>query len=172
MRSWPAILKLAASLALIFSFIACSSKSKKEEQEILSKRDSGRPSSALAGAAGDLRQSTKFSTLSQNIRFNIGSSELSPSSRRALDEIAIELNRTTRSYDKIRISGLTDPQGDMDRNQRLSEARAERVRDYLISRGVPEGKLESVGRGAVARDTLGTSSQRARDRRVDFEIVE
>ncbi|MGE9745023.1 OmpA family protein [Bdellovibrio bacteriovorus] len=165
-------LKIAASLTLILALGACSSKTKKEDENVIGQRGGRAPDSALSGAAGDLRKSSKFSTLSQNIRFNVGSSELNASSRRALNEIASELKNTANSYEKIRISGLTDPQGDADRNLRLSEARATRVRDYLVSRGVPEDKLETVGKGAVARDTLGTSSQMARDRRVDFEIVE
>lgn len=165
-------MKTVAFLTLAFALGACSSSTKKDDENVISQRGSRAPDSALSGASGDLSKSTKFSTLSQNIRFNVASSELTPSSRRALDEIATELKSTSDSYDRIRISGLTDPQGDADRNLRLSEARAMSVRDYLVSRGVPEDKLETVGKGAVARDTMGTSSQMARDRRVDFEIVE
>lgn len=150
---------------------ACASEFKKEEPA-LTRGYTESPRSPLADAQSDLRQSARFTTLSQNIRFNVASSRLSASSRRALDEIAQELMASSGSYERIRIAGMTDPQGDPDRNQRLSEARAESVRNYLISKGVPASKLETAGRGAVVRDGLGTASQMARDRRVDFEIVE
>lgn len=174
MRFQSTTVKVVTSLALLLALGACANKSKKDSENMVSsQRSSDRgPQSALSGAAGDLSKSTKFSTLSQNIRFHVGSSELTASSRRALNEIASEMKKTSGSYEKIRIAGLADPQGDTARNQRLSEERAERVREYLISKGVPDSKLETIGKGAVARDTLGTASQRARDRRVDFEIVE
>lgn len=165
------LVKLISVISLSAILGACASDFKKEEPAMARGSSKG-PGSPLAGTQNDLRRSAKFTTLSQNIRFNVASSELNASSRRALDEIAAELKATSGSYDRIRIAGMTDPQGDPDRNQRLSEARAESVRNYLISKGVPASKLETIGRGAVARDGLGTASQMARDRRVDFEIVE
>lgn len=128
-------------------------------------------SGGLSRAGGELRKSARFNMLSQKIQFELGSSELSAANRRTLDEMAMEMKKSADSFDKIRIEGLTDAQGDIQRNQRLSEARAQSVRNYLISQGVPPAKLEAVGRGTVAND-MDDQRQRAADRRVDFEIVE
>ncbi len=164
--------QILTALALTLTLGACASDTKKEEREYMRSSDTRAPSSALAGASEDLRKSTKFSTLSQNIRFSTASSDLSPSSRRALDEIAAEMRKSVNSFEKVRISGLTDATGDSERNQRLSLARAERVRNYLISKGVPEEKVEAIGKGPASSETMASASQHARDRRVDFEIVE
>lgn len=173
MRRFVLPLKLITGLTLLFALGACAGKSKKEDSQIIGgSRPSTAPDSALAGATEDLRNSSRFSRLSQNIRFNVGSAELTASSRRALNGIATELNNSANSFQRIRIAGFADPQGDSERNLRLSEERAQNVRNYLISKGVPESKLETLGKGAVARESLSTASQRAQDRRVDFEIVE
>ena len=92
MLSFSTALKLAGSVVLALGLSACSQKNKKEEGALA---DSSRRPTSMRGSAGladssrDLRQSSKFSTLSQNIRFDVGSAELTSSSRRALDEIEI-----------------------------------------------------------------------------------
>lgn len=172
MRSHASVLKITTALLLILTLGACASKEKEKNREYMGSSQARPKSSGLSAASEDLRQSTKFTTLSQNIRFSIGSTELSPSSRRALNEIAGEMKKSANSFEKVRIAGLADPTGNAERNQRLSQARAERVRNYLISRGVPENKLEAVGKGPVSADSMASATQNARDRRVDFEIVE
>ncbi len=166
-------LKIFITIALLGVLGACASSSQSTEtapahRVVRTKA----PTSGLEDATGDLRKSTKFSTLSQNIRFTVASSQLSPSSRRALDEIAKEMRNSHNSYERVRVSGLADPTGDAERNLRLSLARADAVRNYLISKGVPEDKIEAVGGGPVRADAIATATQHARDRRVDFEIVE
>lgn len=172
MRSHVSVFKITTALVLIWTLGACATKEKEKNREYMGSTQARPKSSGLSSASEDLRQSTKFTTLSQNIRFSVGSTQLSPSSRRALNEIANEIKKSENSFEKIRIAGLADPTGDAQRNQRLSQARAERVRNYLISRGVPEGKLEAVGKGPVSSDSMASAIQNARDRRVDFEIVE
>jgi outer membrane protein OmpA-like peptidoglycan-associated protein len=122
-------------------------------------------------ASNDLRQSVRYTTLSQNIRFDYASAAITPSTAKALDTIAQEINKSAGSFQKIRLSGLTDASGNSDRNQRLSMQRAENVRRYLISRGVPPEKIEAVGRGAADSNIMGTQIKSAADRRVDFEII-
>lgn len=173
MFTHSSIFKIVTALSLTLILGACASSHKEEKRDYVgATKPSRAPSSGLGSASADLKKSTKFSTLSQNIRFSVGSTELSPSNRRALNEIASEMKKSEHSFEKVRISGLTDPTGDSERNQRLSLARAEKVRDYLVSRGVSKDKIEAVGNGAVRSGSTASSSQNARDRRVDFEIVE
>lgn len=54
---------------------------------------------------------------------------------------------THRTSTRIRISGHTDNVGNPRSNQRLSEERAENVRQYLIAGGIDEGRVEAVGYG-------------------------
>jgi len=73
---------------------------------------------------------------------------------------------------KIEIGGHTDSKGSETYNQRLSENRAKAVTDYLISKGVPEKRLQFKGYGkAQPIDTNETEEGRARNRRVEFKII-
>jgi hypothetical protein len=48
---------------------------------------------------------------------------------------------------KLSLSAYADERGSDDHNQPLSERRAERVKDFLVSQGVPEGKIETSSFG-------------------------
>jgi outer membrane protein OmpA-like peptidoglycan-associated protein len=63
-----------------------------------------------------------------------------------LDEIARALvdNPDVRN---VRITGYTDRLGTDAYNQKLSEKRAEAVKNYLVSRGVPASRLSAIGKG-------------------------
>lgn len=54
---------------------------------------------------------------------------------------------THRPNVRIRIAGHTDNVGNSRANQRLSERRAQAVRDYLVSKGIDRGRIEAVGFG-------------------------
>jgi OmpA-OmpF porin, OOP family len=67
------------------------------------------------------------------------------------------------------IEGHTDNVGNRDANVRLSKARAEAVRNYLISKGITRNRLTTVGLGPdqpVASND--TPEGRARNRRVQL----
>jgi len=71
----------------------------------------------------------------------------------------------------VLIAGHTDDQGDAAANQVLSEARAASVATYLVTLGVPEELLSTVGFGEsqpVADN--GTSEGRAQNRRIEFVV--
>lgn len=70
------------------------------------------------------------------------------------------------------IAGYTDDRGSADLNQRLSDARANSVRDWLIGQGVAEDRLSAQGYGAsnyVADNS--TDEGRAKNRRVELQIA-
>jgi outer membrane protein OmpA-like peptidoglycan-associated protein len=74
---------------------------------------------------------------------------------------------------KIEISGHTDITGSEPLNFKLSEARAKAVVDYLIKKGIARSRMEFKGFGSlqpIAENT--TSSGRAKNRRVEFKILE
>lgn len=77
-----------------------------------------------------------------------GSVDMNAEGKAKLDEFAAKV----RKFDQltaIRIQGHTDRLGGMEYNQKLSERRAETVRRYLISKGVPAGVMSVQGFGKI-----------------------
>ena len=72
---------------------------------------------------------------------------------------------------KIQVEGHTDSIGSDEYNQKLSEQRADAVRDYLTSQGVPPDTMTAVGLGKadpVASNT--TDAGRQQNRRVEMVV--
>jgi len=63
-----------------------------------------------------------------------------------LDEIAAALQADT-SITNVDITGYTDRLGSEKYNQKLSERRAQSVREYLIGKGVDGSRLNAIGKG-------------------------
>ncbi len=71
----------------------------------------------------------------------------------------------------VTVAGYTDSIGTAAYNQRLSEARAHSVVEYLVAHGIAPNRLTAVGYGEsdpVADN--GTEEGRARNRRVEFQV--
>jgi outer membrane protein OmpA-like peptidoglycan-associated protein len=101
------------------------------------------------------------------IFFETGRDELSPEARHQLDIVASEL--TANPELSTVIEGFADTRGDAKQNLALSQRRAERVLEYLSSRGVDAERLEAVGLGEnypVANN--GTPMGRAANRRAEI----
>lgn len=76
-------------------------------------------------------------------------------------------------FRRIRIEGHTDSRGDDQSNMRLSQARAESVRRWLVQHDVPAARLEAVGFGETRPiESNDSDLGRAANRRVEFHIVE
>jgi len=72
---------------------------------------------------------------------------------------------------KLGIHGHTDNVGKPDKNKVLSENRAAAVKKYLVTKGVDESRITSVGHGQdepVADNK--TAGGRAKNRRVELKI--
>jgi len=106
----------------------------------------------------------------KNIFFELNKATLTAASYEELGRVLklLESNPTLR----IEISGHTDNVGSFQVNQRLSEARAKAVVDYLIGNGTDPDRLEYAGY-AFSRPvaTNDTAEGRAQNRRVEFEIL-
>jgi len=102
------------------------------------------------------------------IFFSTGRSTLTPGARNALDKIAVQLRGDAR----IGIEGHTDSVGSEVSNQKLSEARANAVRDHLVSRGVSNGRITTSGRGELTPVTTNdTAAGKQQNRRVELIIA-
>ena len=85
--------------------------------------------------------------ISMNTLFDFDSAVLRADAGPALDALAKQL--TQASYQKVDIVGHADRMGAGKYNQKLSEQRAEAVRDYLLTRGLDGTRLTAFGVGAT-----------------------
>lgn len=105
-----------------------------------------------------------------NIFFDFGVATLKSESIPELERIVAFM--TEYPTLKILVSGHTDNIGAETVNQKLSEARAKAVVDYLVSKGVDPKRMEYKGFGwqkPIA--TNDTEEGRAQNRRVEFQII-
>ena len=72
----------------------------------------------------------------------------------------------------MEIGGNTDSVGDEDANMKLSQARADSVRAYLIKNGVAELRVKAKGYGeAIPVAKNDTPEGRQRNRRIEVKIL-
>ena len=78
---------------------------------------------------------------------------------------------TSKDY-TVSVNGYTDDVGSDEYNQKLSERRAQAVRDYLVEAGIPAEILSVTGHGKSLPLVKGTSEEaRAKNRRVELGIA-
>jgi len=109
-------------------------------------------------------------TLDGQVLFVTGKAELLPIARDRLNQVAQSLKEL--DDDKlVSIDGFTDSRGADDTNMKLSQDRANAVRDYLVSQGVKTEKIRATGRGeANPVASNETPEGRANNRRVEIVI--
>jgi OOP family OmpA-OmpF porin len=103
----------------------------------------------------------------EGVNFETGSANLTDQSHNTLDRVAAALlgNPDVR----VEVAGYTDNRGGAATNLRLSQARADAVRAYLIRKGVPGYQLTSRGFGAANPiSSNATAVGRSRNRRVEL----
>lgn len=117
-----------------------------------SRREGALETFTLAGDAFASGQATLTSTAAKQVRAIAALLEVVPAA-------------------SVRVEGHTDSQGGADANRRLSQRRADAVRDALVKGGVPARAVQAVGRGAEAPVAdNGSASGRARNRRVEIIV--
>lgn len=105
-----------------------------------------------------------------NMYFATNKTRILASSEQTLEDLYFFLSENPDT--RIRIIGHTDSVGSDEANQRLSEGRANAVRDDLIKRGIAADRLEAEGRGeSEPIDTNDTEEGRQNNRRVEMEIL-
>lgn len=109
-------------------------------------------------------------TLDGQVLFVTGKAELLPIARDRLNQVAQSLKEL--DDDKlVSIEGYTDSRGADDMNQKLSQDRANAVKDYLVSQGVKAEKVRAIGRGeANPVASNDTAEGRANNRRVEIVV--
>lgn len=106
----------------------------------------------------------------EGITFETNSAQIRPESEQTLTK-AVNTLRTNPQL-RVEIQGHTDDVGSDRANLRLSDARANSVRDYLIQRGIDGGRMTAKGYGET--DPLvpnDTNENRAKNRRIQFQVL-
>jgi outer membrane protein OmpA-like peptidoglycan-associated protein len=108
--------------------------------------------------------------LKQKVHFATDKSTIYPDSFAMLNEIADLLLK--RAEIEVRIEGHTDSRASMRHNMKLSQARADSVKRYLVERGVDGARMNAVGYGPTRPiDDNRTAAGREANRRVEFIIT-
>ena len=109
--------------------------------------------------------------IKETVYFKTASAIIERRSFELLNQVAAVL-KNYQHITKVRVEGHTDNQGLRRENIKLSQARADAVRNYLFGRGVAADRLAAVGYGPdkpVASNR--TPGGRDRNRRVEFVIA-
>lgn len=110
--------------------------------------------------------------ITQKIHFEFDRAVIRPMSYPILDDVA-RLLMSNPQIQLVRIEGHTDWIGSDAYNQKLSERRANAVRDYLITRGIEAHRMQSAGFGEIRPIAdNNTTRGRARNRRTEFVVVQ
>jgi outer membrane protein OmpA-like peptidoglycan-associated protein len=109
-------------------------------------------------------------TLSGQVLFVTGKSELLPAAQDQLDQVAKALKDQGDIHPMV-VEGYTDSVGTDSSNLTLSKNRAEAVRSYLVSKGIPSDKISAIGKGkANPVASNDTPDGRANNRRVEIVV--
>jgi outer membrane protein OmpA-like peptidoglycan-associated protein len=104
-----------------------------------------------------------------DVLFDTGQYTLKPGSR----EKMAKLSGVLLAYPglKLEVEGHTDNVGGDEYNERLSQQRAETVREYLLAQGVPGSSVTAIGLGkAGAVASNDTAAGRQQNRRVEIVV--
>ncbi len=85
--------------------------------------------------------------LTGDATFDFDKSVLKPAARAQLDRDVVGRLGSCASISGVSVNGHTDRIGSASYNQKLSERRANVVRDYLVSKGMDKSKVETFGYG-------------------------
>jgi len=106
----------------------------------------------------------------KGVNFETGKSNILPNSTKILEATVKGLQK----FDSVNveISGHTDNVGGLEYNDKLSQDRAEAVRNYLIKKGIAENRIRAVGYGySRPKADNKTESGKAQNRRIEISIV-
>ena len=119
-----------------------SSVTNKSENKIVNKTES-----VSAASNNYVKKTTRIAKPKEknHINFPAGSSNVTKVSSAFIQEIN-EFFKTNTDK-KIIVNGYASSEGDLDINMQLSQERAKSVRDYLVRKGIPSDKVETVGKG-------------------------
>ncbi|MRR57141.1 MAG: OmpA family protein [Deltaproteobacteria bacterium] len=137
------------------------SASIQRERQVLEEAERGR-------VQGDLDVLTV--TFKSDFMFEVNSSTILPGAYDELNRVAKVLNQYPQTT--ITIAGHTDATGSEEYNMRLSQRRAEAVKNALVGMGVSSARMTTIGFGkSKPIASNATEAGRQQNRRVEIRIV-
>jgi outer membrane protein OmpA-like peptidoglycan-associated protein len=106
----------------------------------------------------------------EGITFKTGSAEVTKESEPALDKAYQTMKENPTIV--VQIVGHTDNSGKRSSNLKLSQRRADSVRNYLVNKGIEPARISAVGKGPdqpIAPNN--TKENKAKNRRIEFVRV-
>jgi OOP family OmpA-OmpF porin len=104
------------------------------------------------------------------VNFAMGSATLVPGASGTLRTVAQAMKASPAV--EVEVGGHTDSIGPADKNQRLSERRANAVRQFLVGEGVDAARVTAKGYGETQPvESNETDAGRANNRRVAFRLT-
>lgn len=134
-------------------------------------QDAGQALAQMA-AAGSVSGEALVNALNMAlINFATGSSTISPESMELLKKAAAAIKAAPEGT-KIEVGGHTDNRGNPEKNQALSEARAQAVVAALVGLGVNKDTLAAKGYGdSQPKESNDSEEGRAKNRRMEFSLM-
>jgi OOP family OmpA-OmpF porin len=149
----------AAGKTLLETVKDSSGRAVKDELEIV-----------VAGAGGRLQKNIDEAIKGRSISFQTGSAAITKAGQTVLRALAVPLKAAGSS--KVVVGGYTDSVGDASANLKLSRARANSVKVFLVKRGVKPARLIVRGYGETKPiATNNTEAGRSKNRRIEFTVL-
>ncbi len=114
-------------------------------------------------------------TIIENIYYNVDAWNILPAGEKILDKVAQVMKADGEI--NIEVSSHTDSRATDEYNMTLSQKRAKAAVDYIVARGVPASRLQSVGYGEsklINRCKNGVEcndEEHAKNRRTEFKVI-
>ncbi len=139
-----------------------------EDRLLLRDIELGLPRSA-ADVAHETHTEGKVLVLKELI-FEQGRAKIGADSHAELDKVVQMINQNPNMV--IQLEGHTDTRGNPKANLKLSQARVEAVKDYLVSKGISKSKVKTKAFGGTAPISREDSEEAHRlNRRVELRIL-
>ena len=111
-------------------------------------------------------------SVKREIKFKTASTVIKEESYADLDSAAEVIIKYQDQIETIVVEGHSDSTGAALKNKRISQKRAESVKEYLVNKGVDPNKVSAVGYGEerLAISPEKTAADREANRRVEFKV--
>jgi len=130
----------------------------------------GTPHGLSVDKSGCLDMTQLNRRLVLHVTYFPGTTRPDPYTLSILDDLVIRLKDSARTG--VTIEGFTDNIGEDSANQVVSQKRADKIKAYLVKKGIAESRIEAIGRGEskfIADNT--TASGRRKNRRIEISFL-